>query len=237
MFNYDRPWVKLGGGEAFFYQDEMIAMISYLLDLRNILPQTPEIVLQTNGTLFTDDFFKRFSGNANLSINLSLDGGPAIQNQQRDNSFDKIPLQRLKDNFPNIKIFSTFLKKNYKEIPDSIDFIRGYGFKSIQICLDRYDSYDDIGKELLEIEKQIGLKINFPGKQNFNSKFDPDAFIDTIRTIVINPFGNYWICNHPPVQMDDEQGYVGNINSGFNIAEYKKVTKNLVDTQLKGVVK
>lgn len=224
--NYkDRPWIKLGGGEAFFYSKELYEMIDYILSYRNIIC-LPEIIIQTNGTCIPKDFFDKYT-EKDVSLGISLDGPRDLHNEQRDNSFDKIPLKQILKFFPNTKVYMTMNKKNIHRIPEAWDFVEKLGFKRKQLTINRYDDCSDIQEELNNLNPLINCKVNF--KDNLNPEINYYEMKDVLETIVINPYGNFWICNHPPVNMPDGWGKCGNFEIGVDMQIYQETVQSFLE--------
>ena len=214
------PEIKLGGGEAFFYANELMLMIDYIISLRNIIP-VPMIILQTNGTCIPDVFFEKYC-NENIDLGLSLDGPKDLHDLQRDNSFDKIPIAKIQKYFPKTKVYITINKENIYRIPEAIDFVDNLGFKRRQVTINRYDTCSQ--EEILFLQSlDSKCQINYSQKKKEDNF---DGLIDILQTIIINPYGNFWICNHPPVNMPDGWGACGNYKTGLDMNIYKEFLFN-----------
>ena len=192
-------------------------MIDYILSLQNIIIP-PAIILQTNGTCIPDAFFEKYK-DKNISLGLSLDGPKDLQDEQRDNSFDKIPIKKILQYFPDTKIYITINKKNIYRIPEAVQFIDDLGFTKKQVTLNRYDECNKEELEFLHSLENNDYDLNFKQEKSY----DIDSLEKILETIVVNPYGNFWICNHFPVSMPNNWGACGNYRQGIDIHEYRSI--------------
>lgn len=91
-------------------------------------------LLQTNGTLISEDMKKWFFHNKErIGLCLSLDGRRNTHNTNRNNSFDQIDLVFFRSVWPQMPVKMTISRNNIKEIGDNIIWLHEQGF-SIRGC-------------------------------------------------------------------------------------------------------
>lgn len=86
-------------------------------------------LLQTNGTLLTDEMKRWFVYNKErIGVCLSLDGRRETHNKNRDNCFDQIDLNFFRSTWPSMPVKMTISKRNIGSIKDDVVWLHEQGF-------------------------------------------------------------------------------------------------------------
>lgn len=114
-------------------------------------------LVQTNGTLLTEEMKKWFVANKErIGVCLSLDGRRETHDRNRNNSFDDIDIDFFRQTWPNMPVKMTISRHNINSIKDDIVWLHEQGFKirgsNLAVGEGQYEE-----KEFEAIEEQLKL--------------------------------------------------------------------------------
>lgn len=123
----DFLYICLFGGEPLLQFSLVKRICEWTWKKKWPVPYT--FLLQTNGTLLTDEMKKWFVDNKErIGVCVSLDGGRETHNKNRDNCFDQIDLDFFRSTWPSMPVKMTISKRNIGSIKDDVVWLYEQGF-------------------------------------------------------------------------------------------------------------
>lgn len=206
------------GGEALMFSDEIIHFIKFIKEYQNIAFINPKIIIQTNGSLLTDELIEIFK-NSNVILHISHDG--TAQNISRKNS--QLVLNNIKkliENNIEFQITSIYEPETIKYLYSSFLLFSQYNIKNWSIGLNFLKEKEEYNLKLLysELKKIFNNKNNNSMIiKNFyqieNGDFWKKSLFNNIYSISITPFGDF---HSTAYTYTKETNSFGNITDGFN---------------------
>ena len=206
------------GGETLIFSNEIIHFIKFIKEYQNIAFINPKIIIQTNGSLLTDELIEIFK-NSNVIVHISHDG--TAQNISRKNS--QLVLNNIKkliENNIEFQITSIYEPETIKYLYSSFLLFSQYNIKNWSIGLNFLKEKEEYDLKLLYNE----LKKIFNNKNNNNmiiknfyqienGDFWKKSLFNNIHSISITPFGDF---HSTAYTYTKEINSFGNITQGFN---------------------
>lgn len=123
---FNRFLINFHGGEPFLAFDKMKEIVEWVSET------FPDININytctTNGTVLTDDIKKWLIEAKDFFIPiLSLDGSPNAHNLNRDNSYNKIPIEFFRTNWPQQGVKMTVCPNTIEQMYDNFLYIQELG--------------------------------------------------------------------------------------------------------------
>lgn len=135
-----------------------------------------KLFLRTNGTLLSDRMKEWFVSNRHrISVGLSLDGGPSIQNSNRTNSYSNIPINFFLKNWPQQKIKATISPIGLDKLAENIIQFhdKGYPFDvTIALGVEWSDKHAEIFENQMII--LMNYYLNHPEIEPVKNLFEHD---------------------------------------------------------------
>lgn len=126
---YDSIFIDFFGGEPFLRFDNIKKIVNYVKE-KELSKNNVYFVTSTNGTLVHGTIAEWLKNNKNIiDVGLSLDGTPAMHNDNRSNSFDKIDIDFFVENFGYHPVKMTISPNTLRNMSEGVIYLHELGFK------------------------------------------------------------------------------------------------------------
>ena len=148
---YDSLRIEFFGGETFLEFDSLRQIVEWVQSEEWPVPY--RFFATTNGTILTDSMKDWLRSKKDiLTVGLSFDGTPEMQNVNRCNSFDKIDVAFFLENYPYQTVKMTVSTRTLKSFAQGVIYLQEKGFEVDPSCACGEDWDADCG---VEYQKQL----------------------------------------------------------------------------------